>query len=740
MVHRPWVTGADRVEVLVGAAGTAERIAELPLRAWVEGPDLLALVPYRQVAERGYACHDDGTPLAILRVAEHCVLPVAEVLDALPESGTSLVDGRFEPDDDAYRQIVARVLRDEIGRGEGSNFVIRRAYRARLAGGGAHRAALAAFRRLLIRERGAYWTFLVRIGGRTLLGATPERHVALADGVVAMNPISGTYRYPPGGPSLEGLLRFLADRKEDEELSMVVDEELKMLGRMCDGDVRLSGPELTEMAHLAHTGYTLRGRTAERARQVLLATMAAPTVTGSPLENACRVIARHEPTGRGYYGGALALFERRAGRRTLDAAIAIRTADIGADGSLELGVGATLVRRSDPSAEVAETRAKAAALLATFDPPPDGPRLAAHGAGHEAAGGAGHEAAHGAADGGGHGVRRRAAQDAAHGPGHEAPDGAGHEAADRAGRLAAHGAGLEAPDGAAQDAAHGAGHDAPRGAGHEAAHGAAHGRTAPAAEGAPPAGDTSRPASRSASAAPEPKLAADPRVAAALAARTERLARFWVHGPADRPRCPGLAGRQVLVVDAGDTFTAMLAHQLRAAGPAVTVRRWDQGTCPDPYDAVVVGPGPGDPRRHTEPRIAALRELTRGLLATRTPVLAVCLGHQVLASLLGLPVRRRPEPAQGEQRKINLFGGTHWVGFYNTFAAYALTDELPGGVRVCRDPRTGEVYALRGPSVWSLQFHPESVLTRDGDDILRKVMASLLGRRLTVTRSAAVDA
>src|SRR5439155_18819620 len=196
-----------------------------------------------------------------------------------------------------------------------------------------------------------------------------------------MNPISGTYRYPPDGPSVPGLLRFLADRKEAEELYMVVDEELKMLGRICERGARLSGPRLTEMAHLAHTEYTVAGGTRLDVREVLRETMFAPTVIGSPLANACRVVAGYEGRGRGYYGGVLALLGQCRGQRTLDSSILIRTADLAPDGDLELGLGATLVRRSDPAVEVAETRAKARGLLVAIGAAPGGPRPAGAGAG-----------------------------------------------------------------------------------------------------------------------------------------------------------------------------------------------------------------------------------------------------------------------------------------------------------------------------------------------------------------------
>ncbi|NEE58664.1 phenazine-specific anthranilate synthase component I, partial [Streptomyces sp. SID8455] len=67
-----------------------------------------------------------------------------------------------------------------------------------------------------------YWTFVVHTGDRTFVGATPERHVSLTAGLAVMNPISGTYRYAASGPTLPAMMEFLADRKEIDELYMVV--------------------------------------------------------------------------------------------------------------------------------------------------------------------------------------------------------------------------------------------------------------------------------------------------------------------------------------------------------------------------------------------------------------------------------------------------------------------------------------------------------------------------------------
>ncbi|WP_328882205.1 anthranilate synthase family protein [Streptomyces sp. NBC_00299] len=357
----------ETVEVMIGPVGAYDRLADLP----AEG---LALVPFRQIRERGFEVRDDGTPLSVLIPEERYEIPLADALAQLPTHDVRVEGGGFDVGDEEYGEIVGRVLREEIGQGEGANFVIRRTYEGEIPGFG-RADALALFRRLLEGERGAYWTFVVHTGERTLVGASPEVHVRMSGGTVTMNPISGTYRYPAEGPTPGHLLNFLADGKEIEELSMVVDEELKMMCTVGDMGGVVVGPRLKEMAHLAHTEYELRGKSSLDVREVLKETMFAATVTGSPVQNACRVIERHEVGGRGYYAGALALLgQDSGGAQTLDSPILIRTADIDAAGRLRVPVGATLVRGSDPASEVAETHAKAAGVLAALGVRPGRPR------------------------------------------------------------------------------------------------------------------------------------------------------------------------------------------------------------------------------------------------------------------------------------------------------------------------------------------------------------------------------
>ncbi|MCC8452629.1 anthranilate synthase family protein [Streptomyces rochei] len=590
----------DTVELLLGPVAERDRLADLP----AEG---LALVPFRQIRERGFDVRDDGTPLLVLTPEERHEIPLADALAALPAHDVRVEGGGFDVGDEKYARIVGRVLEEEIGAGEGANFVIRRTYEGRIDGFG-RADALALFRRLLEGERGAYWTFVVHTGERTLVGASPEVHVRMSGGTVVMNPISGTYRYPAEGPTPEHLLDFLADGKEIEELSMVVDEELKMMCTVGDMGGVVVGPRLKEMAHLAHTEYELRGRSSLDAREVLKETMFAATVTGSPVQNACRVIERHETGGRGYYAGALALLGRDAGgAQTLDSPILIRTADIDADGGLRVPVGATLVRGSDPAGEVAETHAKAAGVLAALGVRPSRPRA-------------------------------------------------------EAGR---------------------------------------------------------------------PKLADDARVRAALDGRRASLAPFWLRMQEPSDALEGHA----LVVDAEDTFTAMLAHVLRSSGLAVSVRRYDEEGLREAVlghaGPVVLGPGPGDPSDPADAKMRFLRALTADVLGERRHgVLGVCLGHELIAAELGLDIVRKEVPYQGAQTEIDLFGRRETVGFYNSFTARcddeSAAELAAHGVEVSR-AAGGEVHALRGPGFAGVQFHPESVLTLNGAAIVRELVGQLRG-------------
>jgi 2-amino-4-deoxychorismate synthase len=601
--------GKPYLEVFSGKVADYTSLSDIPLPGTPFGPKVLAAVPFRQISERGFDCHDDNTPLRCLLIDEHQDMVAAQVLSILPDCAPSIRHAGFAAPDHVYADTVKRVIESEIGCGAGANFVIRRDY-AGVFGGDLRVAALSLLRRLLKQEIGAYWTFAFVTKDFALVGATPERHVSAAGGEVLMNPISGTYRHGESGADADSFLRFLADGKETEELFMVVDEELKMMSAVCDEGGRVLGPYLKRMGHVTHTEYLLQGRSHLDVRQILKQTMFAPTVTGSPVQNAARIIRRYEASGRGYYSGVLALLGSDEHGQTVDAPILIRTCELSAEGTFKISVGATLVRDSDPAGEIAETYAKLA------------------------------------------GIRQ------------------------------AMGAGTTHTAGAV------------------------------------------------------PTFLGDVRVNVALSKRNDTLAPFWTRR---QPPVRGAAedvshdARRVLIVDAEDQWTAMLAHQVRALGMIAEVSPWNRMPTHPHVDVVIAGPGPGDPTDCSTRRINVLRELISNRIDRRLPLVAVCLSHQILAAHLGFQITKLLRSHQGTQLTIDLFGRREAVGFYNSFAAIIGDSAVPGGIEVAADAATGVVHALRGPSFASAQFHAESILTTCGIDILEGLITHALRNPRTMT-------
>jgi phenazine biosynthesis protein phzE len=225
------------------------------------------------------------------------------------------------------------------------------------------------------------------------------------------------------------------------------------------------------------------------------------------------------------------------------------------------------------------------------------------------------------------------------------------------------------------------------------------------------------------------ELARDSAVLASLAKRNSRLSRFWLNNQSSSEPEPALAGQHVVVLDGEDDFVSMLRHILRVLGmTSETVRHHDYAPGAfDAADVVIVGPGPGDPRDLEDGKIKAVRSAVDDLLDAQTPFLAVCLGHQVLAGTLGMPLAYKDVVFQGTQSRVNLLGREEWVGFYNTFVARVLDETtLPEGVQVHRDAATGDVHLLVGPHYRGVQFHAESILTENGFELIRGLMLALV--------------
>ncbi len=225
------------------------------------------------------------------------------------------------------------------------------------------RSALALYRAVRLVNPSPYM-FLYDPGAFALIGASPEVHVRLTDGVAAMRPIAGTR---PRGKSIEQDLALekdlLADEKERAEHLMLVDLARNDLGRVCAyGSVNVPEFMVVERySHVMHIVSQVEGRLAggRNAYDLMRATFPAGTVSGAPKIRAMQIIAEQEKQRRGPYAGAITYFSYDG---NLDSAIAIRTALL-KDKRLFIQSGAGLVADSVPASEYQETLNKAGAML-----------------------------------------------------------------------------------------------------------------------------------------------------------------------------------------------------------------------------------------------------------------------------------------------------------------------------------------------------------------------------------------
>jgi anthranilate synthase component 1 len=206
--------------------------------------------------------------------------------------------------------------------------------------------------------------FILETGDFSLVGASPEVHVRLTDGLVEIRPIAGTRKR--GATVAEDLAleqELLADEKERAEHLMLVDLARNDIGRVCSfGSVHV--PELMVVerySHVMHIVSQVEGRIApgKTAFDLMRATFPAGTVSGAPKVRAMQIIAQTEPIQRGFYAGALGYFSYDG---NLDSCITLRTALL-KDGKVHIQAGGGVVADSDPTAEYFETVNKASALF-----------------------------------------------------------------------------------------------------------------------------------------------------------------------------------------------------------------------------------------------------------------------------------------------------------------------------------------------------------------------------------------
>jgi anthranilate synthase component 2 len=183
----------------------------------------------------------------------------------------------------------------------------------------------------------------------------------------------------------------------------------------------------------------------------------------------------------------------------------------------------------------------------------------------------------------------------------------------------------------------------------------------------------------------------------------------------------------ILLLDNYDSFTYNLAQYLGELGAPPLVRRNDEITLDQVRelrpDRIVISPGPGRPE-DAGISVALIRELGQ-----HTPVLGVCLGHQGIGLAFGGNVVRAPVPMHGKVSSVEHDGAGIFKGVTTPLAAgryhsLVIQDPPPADLEVCGRAEDGTIMAVRHRTlpVHGVQFHPESVLTGSGHQLLRNFL------------------
>ncbi len=184
----------------------------------------------------------------------------------------------------------------------------------------------------------------------------------------------------------------------------------------------------------------------------------------------------------------------------------------------------------------------------------------------------------------------------------------------------------------------------------------------------------------------------------------------------------------LLLIDNYDSFTYNLYQYLAELGADVLVKRNDEITVAQAValapSHIVISPGPCTPRE-----AGASNDLIAAL-GPRIPLLGVCLGHQCIGDVFGGQVIRAPEPVHGKTAQIYHAGDDVFAGLPNPFEAiryHSLIVErasLPSALAITAETRDGLIMGLRHRvyPIHGVQFHPESILTQAGKDLLRNFL------------------
>ena len=598
------------VTIIIGEISHLQSLEELEQTAEEQGKPVAFALPYRVIRERGFEAQGDEPVMSITGDQLYtCDMETFRTL--LPKIPLILSkDITASMSDAEYVKMVENFQRDEIEGGHCSQTTLSRKFEGQIDSFDLTHA-LSLYRTILFPQ-GQYMTVLMCDRSadpqrpHCLIGATPERHLTINKDHALMIPIAGTLRKEDRETFEQRLKNFIQDPKEVNELFQVVDEELKMMGRICPEGGTIKGPYLREIGSVVHTEYELYGNRGLEPIDALRLTLHAPTVVGGPMESAARIIAKYEPCSRRYYAGEIGIYlpssASTKGQAEIDCAIALRCGELFPNGDFAIQAGGGLVRDSDPLSEAHESRAKAMGLMAFLL---NEPKTTAHYLTEE--------------------LRQ--------------------------------------------------------------------------------------------SIAPE------------LNQRNLHLSSFWMENQEQlwKQGADLNADKSILIVNNEDDFAFMIAHVCRGLGFQVNVvDTFEMQNRQITEHAVILGPGPGDPNNEEHPRMIHLKALTDALLVEKKPLIGVCLGHQMLCHSLGFPVKQQTSSTQGMQRSVVVQGYPHQLGFYNSFAPVPHPLMQPPADITYDLDEEDRIIAISGSHYRGFQFHPESIMSQTGVNLLKQALSDVL--------------
>ena len=191
--------------------------------------------------------------------------------------------------------------------------------------------------------------------------------------------------------------------------------------------------------------------------------------------------------------------------------------------------------------------------------------------------------------------------------------------------------------------------------------------------------------------------------------------------------------KKILVIDNYDSFVYNIVQILcedKSAPQVDVVRNTDipfDTLCS--YDGIVLSPGPSVPSQAGE-----LNRAIACVLANRQPVLGICLGHQALAEAFGAKLQQMPAPLHGHRSTLRiidsddlLFRGmtSAKVGRYHSWVV--AHEDFPPQLRISSLDESGLIMSFYHPTlpVHGVQFHPESIITERGEEMIRRWIESL---------------